>query len=63
MQKNKPTDDELVKLGEECLTRFKALITSPDWVQVSDDPCLVHNMQVEGKVASKGETVVKRSID
>ena len=57
------SDQDLIKLGQECMTRFKAIIDSPDWVQISDNPCLVHNLKVEGTVASKGETIVKRSID
>ena len=59
----KMSDGQLINLAQECMTRFKGLVDSPDWVQISNNPCLVHNMQVEGKVASKGETIVKKPID
>ena len=40
------------------MDRFKKVIESPDWVKISDKPCLVFNMEIDGRVASKGETIV-----
>lgn len=63
MQPVKLSDAEILQTAQGSIEKLKALYQNQKWEKVSDKPCLMFKMEIDDRLAAKGEATVPFSID
>lgn len=58
MDAQQPSDESLLEQGIQAIELLKAIENNPKWEEFNTKPCLMMKMNLEGRVASRGEIKV-----